>query len=92
MTLAGLFLSCRNCVGAAAGTDSPAVADADADSETEPLELLIVDAGIDYAGAGVCWVLERDNGDGLLRHDLRSWTMQFYRVKFFFNSVSSAIS
>ena len=91
MTLAGLFLSWRNCVGAAAGTDSPAVADADADSETEPLELLIVDAGIDYAGAGVCWVLERDNGDGLLRHDLRSWTMQFYRVIFFFNSVSSAI-
>ena len=94
VTLAGFFLSCQNCVGVVAGTESLAGADADADSETESLELLIVDAGIDYAGAGVCWFLERDNGDGLLRHDLCSWTMQFYRVEnsFFFNSVSSAIS
>ena len=74
VTLAGLFLSCPNCVGVVAGTEAPAGADANAHSESVILELLTVDAGIDGAGAGVCWFLERDNGDGLLRHDVRSTT------------------
>ena len=89
VTLAGLFLSCQNCVRTVAGTESPAGADADPLSESVILELLTVDAGIDGAGAGVSWFLEIDNGDGLLRHDVRFRAMQFYRVENFFYTVSA---
>ena len=53
------------------------------------LELLTVDAGIDGAGAGVSWFLERDNGDCLLRLDVRSWAMQFDRVENSFFTMSA---
>ena len=53
-------------------TENADTSDADANCETETLVFSTVVSGTDGAYSCACWFVERDNGEGLLRHDARS--------------------